>query len=462
VNPASSMPKPWAVLAYTVADDKSGGSELDAAAKRELKAICEAADFGQVNVAAQVDFKHTRGIWRGLLTDKPPSRVPKPTIQKPGARKAAVRKAGAQKAGAPKPVADHHGHDDDDDDEHPLWRAIVGGVKRSLMHGLTEAAEMNAARADVLQDFLRFGQKGCPADRYIVTFYGHAYGPMGLFFDADARTRAGTTLRLNDLASSIEGIEGKAAVVIFRDCFMNTLETAYQLRRASEFMLASQSVVPVAGVWPWLQFMTALMPSAVSGDVGRALAVQLAHFLDEPSNRGPFDDVPYSLIDLEEAETVVKPLKALVDGLDAARADAKRAAACVKALEGSRIGYPDDHSNPGDPALLDVPTMCDKLQAVGADTVSGPARALGTAVRERLVRWHHSQKTAYQGISLYYQPVKPHDIERSFIMSGNAEDAAKDAEYYAKLALCEATGWHRIALNPIVRASAAARGGGAA
>jgi hypothetical protein len=411
------MPKPWAVLAYTVADDKSGGSELDAAAKRELKAICEAADFGQVNVAAQVDFKHTRGVWRGLLTEKP-------------------------------------GRDD-----HPLWRSIVGGIKRSLISGFTETAELNAARADVLQDFLRFGQKGCPADRYIVTFYGHAYGPMGLFFDADARTRSATTLRLNELASSIEGIEGKAAVVIFRDCFMNTLETAYQLRRAAEFMLASQSVVPIAGVWPWLQFMTTLMPSAVSADVGRALAVQLAHFLDEPSNRGPFEDVPYSLIDLDETEAIVKPLKALVNGLDAARTDAKRSAACAKALEASRIGYPDDHANPGDPALLDVPTLCDKLQAVDTDSIAGPARALGVVVRERLVRWHHSQKKTYQGISLYYQPVKPHDIERSFIMSGNAEDAAKDAEYYAKLALCEATGWHRIALHPLTRAATAARGG---
>jgi cysteine peptidase C11 family protein len=433
VSTASSMPKPWAVLAYTVADDKSGSSELDAAAKRELRAICEAADFGQVNVAAQVDFKHTRGIWRGLLTEKPTLRVTKV---------------------APTP--------DDDDDDHPLWRSIVGSIKRSLVRGVAEKVELNAARADVLQDFLRFGQRGCPADRYVVTFYGHAYGPMGLFFDADARQRTATTLRLNDLASSIEGIEGKAAVVIFRDCFMNTLETAYQLRRAAEFMLASQSVVPVAGVWPWLQFMTALMPSAVSGDVGRALAVQLAHFLDEPSNRGPFEDVPYSLIDLEETETVVKPLKALVSGLEAVRTDAKRAAACAKALEASRIGYPDDHSNPGDPALLDVPTMCDKLKAVDADAVAGPARALGEAVRERLVRWHHSQKKAYQGISLYYQPVKPHDIERSFIMSGNAEDAAKDAEYYAQLALCEATGWHRIALNPLRKASAAGTARGSA
>jgi hypothetical protein len=426
VNPASSMPKPWAVLAYTVADDKSGGSELDAAAKRELKAICEAADFGQVNVAAQVDFKRTRGVWRGLLTEKP--------------------------SNAPEPSAA------DTDDDHPLWRSIVGGIKRSRLSGLLEGAETNAARADVLQDFLRFGQKGCPADRYIVTFYGHAYGPMGLFFDADARTRSANTLRLNDLASSIEGIEGKAAVVIFRDCFMNTLETAYQLRRAAEFMLASQSVVPVAGVWPWLQFMTTLMPSAVSGDVGRALAVQLAHFLDEPANRGPFEDVPYSLIDLEEAETIVKPLKALADALDGARGDAKRSTACAKALEASRIGYPDDPSNPGDPALLDVPTLCDKLGALGTDPVAGPARALGDAVRDRLVRWHHSQKKTYQGISLYYQPVKPHDVERSFIMSGNAEDAAKDAEYYGRLALCEATGWHRIALNPLARASTAARG----
>lgn len=437
------MPKPWAVLAYTVADDKSGGSKLDAAAKRELKAICEAADFGQVNVAAQVDFKHTRGVWRGLLTEPPQRRVQK-LVQKLAPKP------------AQKPADDD---DDDDDDDHPLWRSIVGGIKRSVIREIAEIAEGNAARADVLQDFLRFGQRGCPADRYIVTFYGHAYGPMGLFFDADARQRTATTLRLNDLASSIEGIEGKAAVVIFRDCFMNTLETAYQLRRAAEFMLASQSVVPVAGVWPWLQFMTALMPSAVSGDVGRALAVQLAHFLDEPANRGPFEDVPYSLIDLDAAETIVKPLKALVSGLEAARADAKRAAACAKALEASRIGYPDDPRNPGDPALLDVPTLCDKLQAVKADAVDGPARALGEAVREKLVRWHHSQKQAYQGISLYYQPVKPHDIERSFIMSGNAEDAAKDAEYYAKLAICEATGWHRIALNPFARpSSAAARG----
>ena len=239
----------------------------------------------------------------------------------------------------------------------------------------------------MLVDFLRFGQENCRADRYVISFYGHAYGPMGLFFDAEARQRDANTLRLNDLASSMETVQKKAAVVVFRDCFMNTLETAYQLRHAAEFMVASQSVVPVAGVWPWAGFMSTLMPSAGSADVGRAVAMQLACFLEDPANRAPFEEVPCSLLDLGAAETIVDPLKAVADALDAARLDPRRAAACAGALEGARVGYPDDPSNPGDPALLDVPTLCDRLQVLDQDPVAAPARALGEAVRNRLVRW---------------------------------------------------------------------------
>ncbi len=409
----SSGKKPWAVLAYTVADDKAGGANLDAAAKIELKQLCGAADFGQVNIAAQVDFKHTRGVFRSTLKEEP------------------------------------RDFEEVDPADHPRWRSIVSKIRKSKLRLFLDKTELNAARADVLVDFLRFGQENCDADRFVISFYGHAYGPMGLFFDAEARQRDATTLRLNDLASSIETVNRKAAVVVFRDCFMNTLETAYQLRHAAEFMVASQSVVPVAGVWPWLGFMSALMPSAASADVGRALAMQLSNFLEDPANRAPFEEVPFTLIDLGATEAIVEPLTALVDAIDAARADPGRAAACAGALEGARVGFPDDPTNPGDPALLDVPTLCDRLQALDPDPVAAPARALGEIVRSRLVRWHHARQGVYQGTSLYYQPVTPRDIERSYILSGNEADAARDAEHYARLALCEATGWNRIALKPL-------------
>ena len=40
-------------------------------------------------------------------------------------------------------------------------------------------ATISAARAGVLRQFLRYGQDQVKADRYVVFFYGHAYGPMG-------------------------------------------------------------------------------------------------------------------------------------------------------------------------------------------------------------------------------------------------------------------------------------------
>ena len=408
--------KAWTLLAYTVADDKGGGDSLDRSAKDELKAICDAADFGQVSVAAQVDFKHTRGVFRGTLIAAPPK----------GRDFEEVRA-----------------------ENHPLWKKILGNVRQSALRVQTERNDLNAARANVLREFLRFGHAECPAERHVIFFYGHAYGPMGLFYDAEAKQRAPNTLRLNDLAESLEAVEGRAAVVLFRDCFMNTLETAYQLRGVAEFMIASQSVAPIAGIWPWLNFMAALMPGAASVDVARALAMQLARFLDDPPNRGPFADVPIALLDLRTAQEVVAPLKALVAALEEARHDRRRRTACAKALEGARVGYPDDPSNPGDPALLDVPTMCDKLARVDAEAVAVPARILGEAVRNRLVSWHHSQKKRYQGTSIYYKPVKPRDLERSYIQAETEEDAENDSSYYKRLALNEATGWHRIALNPL-------------
>ena len=47
-----------------------------------------------------------------------------------------------------------------------------------------------------------------------------------------------------------------------------------------------------------------------------------------------------------------------------------------QALEAARIGFPNDYASPGDPALLDVSTMCDNLTKLSGDAVAGPAQAL--------------------------------------------------------------------------------------
>jgi Clostripain family len=415
-----SARKPWTVLAYTVADDQSGGDSLDDSAQQELKAVCDAADFGRVSIAAQVDFVEPKGVFRGTITAAPPK----------------------SRAFAPVRAKDH-----------PLWKAILGEVdeQRSVLTVQREAKDLSAARAGVLRQFFRFGQSKAPAERYVIYFYGHAYGPMGLFCDAESGQRHTDTLRLNDLATSVSTTDGRAAVLIFRDCFMNTLETAYQLKDTAEFMIATQALAPIAGVWPWAKVMAALAPEATSYDVGLSIVQELAAFLDEPANRDPFADVPLALLDLGAAEAFARPLAALTDALEAARADRTLARACAKAMEGARMGSPEDHERPGDPALIDVPTMCARLQKVKDDKDDGVARraaTLGDVVRDQLVRWHRAQQKRFTGTSLFYKPAKPADVKRSYLQAEDEATAAADAAHYATLALCEATGWHRVALNP--------------
>ena len=70
LDPLRESPGPcWPTPSPTT---RATGDSLDAAAKEELKSLCNAADFGQMSVAAQVDFKHTRGVFRGVLTEPPP------------------------------------------------------------------------------------------------------------------------------------------------------------------------------------------------------------------------------------------------------------------------------------------------------------------------------------------------------------------------------------------------------
>jgi Clostripain family len=407
--------KPWAVLAYTIADDKGGGDSLDGAAKEELKSLCSAADFGHMNVAAQVDFKHTAGVFRGVLTE---------------------------------PSGGGRGFEAIPADSHPLWRGIKARLDRSKLRVLKDRTDLNATRTNVLQSFLRFGQRECPAERYVVFFYGHGYGPLGIFFDAEADDRsAKSTMPLTSLSTSVHSSGVRAAVIVFRSCLANTIETAYELREAGEYMIASQSIVPIAGIWPWASFFTCLMPGAASGDVALGIARQLALFLETPANREPFADVPYSLVDLGASSAVAAPLEAVAAALETARDDPARRSSCAAALEASRIGFPGDPANPGDPALVDVPTLCDQLARLGRDPVAGPARALGEIVAGELVKWHHSQKGRHRGVGLYYQPVTAKDIEGSHLYDEGTAEA--DAGHYRQLALSQATGWDRIALNPL-------------
>ena len=185
---------PWTVLIYMIADDPAGGALLDQQANRELDQIIHATlsvDRDQMYVAVQLDFRSQPDVWRRVIGE-----------------------------------------------------------------GAWLQPESDAADPETLYGFFEWAGRMCPADRYLLILWGHSRGPFGLFTDApfssalaglfakpDPWTYVAQTLTLKELRWALrharECLNQEVDIVAFKDCFMSSLETAYELKDAATYLIAS-------------------------------------------------------------------------------------------------------------------------------------------------------------------------------------------------------------------------------
>src|SRR5262249_41913706 len=159
-----------------------------AAAEAEICAIWKDANLARMHVAAQVKFKNQPEVFRLKL---------KPRIIR--GRRFEKFKPGDFKWTAPLPEL----------------------APESDFELLKDTTGLNPVSAGTLKEFLEWGRAKCPAKRYLIQFWGHAFGPMGLFLDQDHRP-----LGLDQVRKALDALGQPADIVLFRNCFMDTLETA--------------------------------------------------------------------------------------------------------------------------------------------------------------------------------------------------------------------------------------------
>lgn len=356
-----------------------------------------------------------------------------------------------------------------------------------------------------LTHYFQWVYEKCPADHYAVFFWGHSMGPGGLFevreepyvpspsaagppvftsanldlTELEAAVEALVTARksdgapptlpsgsklstdnltvLGELLGSLAEEEAadtlptaslplKVEVVLFQDCWMSTLETAFQLQDTVRYVVASQSLVPIGyaadgklgAVWPYKELIDCLLTQP---DFSDPLMVILKNFFDgtlpptPPSagyNRIPNPTLPFTLLDLGEQKGEVSadltvPLRALVSALIPLSKTER--ASLIEGPANNVVGqlYTLDqasgHLRAGEVALLDVLTLCTYLKdsslwpasvssilsiaQVGA--ITSAASAVMTALAQRpLVKScfesADSLKLGFQGISVLWKP----------------------------------------------------------
>ena len=289
--------------------------------------------------------------------------------------------------------------------------------------------------------FLQWAYQNCPADHYALFYWGHSIGPGGLFelntsvqfppipgatgLGPASLIDVGTTLRLlQDLRLSGQisqqtrsklaappppgggtpssggapaGPQGsnpsvKADVVLFQDCWMATLETAFELQSLARYVVGSQSLVPIGytytggtmtsptgPVWPYEAMIGRML--ATPNNFIDAVAGDLRTFYAHPTARAPFPLSTVSVLDLGvagEIQTVVTPpIQALVQALSMLTGDPYDEAYRWEFLQGGGETYlPKPLIKPlqaGDWALRDVLRLCRYLSNVANPQGVDPA-----------------------------------------------------------------------------------------
>ena len=162
--------------------------------------------------------------------------------------------------------------------------------------------------------FFDWAAAECPADHYLLIFWGHSRGQFGMFADSDPFDYTAQTLTLEELRTALtaskRSLQKPIDVIAFKDCFMANLETAYELSGLADYLLASPGLVPVAG-WPYEEIFKALAGNGALKAAHGILKASRTHYKN-PKNLGPHDEVPYSLLSTAGAVPVVDALRSFL------------------------------------------------------------------------------------------------------------------------------------------------------
>jgi hypothetical protein len=359
--------------------------------------------------------------------------------------------------------------------------------------------------------FLKWVYKWCPADRYAIFIWGHSFGPAGLFepgsglnipkpgvaalaeaFEQFKATRiagdpvvespepttavvgsqsvglspgtsggggSGTSAGGSAVQQWAAGGDKKVEIVLFQDCWMSTLETAFEIAESTNLMIGSQSLIPIGRhyanfIWPYENLLKALNAPTFAADMAN-LIVQF--YKDHFAQVQYLPTIPISLFDLSAVPTIDGPLKTLVTTL-ATLPPAER----VTLLEPARL-VKLDKTNPyhpillaGDGALVDMLKLCTTLQttawpALGSPAAQGSARTLAADVETELKKLvtlnteAHPLATAdfgFQGVSAFHWPPVG-TVTDDFI----TEAIRRSVSAYQGLALVKQTGWDQLGLE---------------
>ena len=176
------------------------------------------------------------------------------------------------------------------------WRVLNGQVE-----SLGNVGKKAMTDAGTLTDFINWGVKNYPANRYFLVLWDHGGGSLtGYGYD---ELYPNGSMSVDKIASAIKATGVKFDIIGFDACLMQNAETAYALTPYADYMIASEETEPGTG-WAYTNWMNALVKntSMPSTDIAKMIIDDFVNGNQPGASAN--DKNTLSVVDLAEFEYV--------------------------------------------------------------------------------------------------------------------------------------------------------------
>lgn len=267
-------------------------------------------------------------------------------------------------------------------------------VKKDKLEKIQDVGKGDMGKPDTLSDFVSWGTKSYPADKYMLVFWNHGGGSIS-GYGYDELTNS--MLSLTDISSALKKANNKSFELIgFDACLMATLETANILQPYSKYMAASEEIEPGHG-WNYTTITKAIAdtPGISGNDLGKVIA---DGFKAQAADEETVDGITLSVLQLDKIPNVIKSLEGLSDSIKTDIPDTKKFNTIAKA-RGRSEGF--GQSSDGSSDMIDLADLANKVSSSSDYKQKGTD--LINAIKDAVVyKVAGNDKAEASGISIYF------------------------------------------------------------
>ncbi len=167
------------------------------------------------------------------------------------------------------------------------------------------------AQSETLSDFIKYGVKNYPAQKYMLVMWDHGGGTAGGLICDELYGHAG--MSIDNIADAISAANIKLDVFVSDACLMSTVEFEQALADNVDYIIASEEIVPGTGTayTSWLQYLYD-KPTCTCVEFGKHFC---ASTFDKYKENNDERFVTYSLLSTSSNDELTKAFNALFAAL---------------------------------------------------------------------------------------------------------------------------------------------------